>query len=118
MIVSASPSMYSRSMGPSIEELKASMASRSDSIRSPSTASLLQPSASGFNLNLQKEPQRTRINLSQNLNTKSFTSPTISAATPQESLRNAAQTINGFIQKDRIQPDLGELLTGNPDYLK
>lgn len=101
-------------MGPSIEELKATAASRVDSLRSPSSASFIQGSASGMGLNLPKEPIGTRINLSgagPNCDAHNF--PVASSAqAPQENLRTTAQTVNGLIQKDKIQPDLGELLNG------
>lgn len=106
-------------MGPSIEELKATAASRVDSLRSPSSASFIQGSASGMGLNLPKEPIRTRINLSgAGSNFDAYNFPASSAAgassaqAPQENLRTTAQTVNGLIQKDKIQPDLGELLNG------
>lgn len=108
-------------MGPSIDELKAAASSRVESILSPSSSSILQPSASGINLNLPREPIRNRINLSNNnplADSRNFPTASINGAGPttilaQENLRTTAQTINGLIQKDKIQPDLGELLNGN-----
>jgi hypothetical protein len=108
-------------MVPSIDELKVAASSRVESILSQSSSTVLQPSASAINLNLPSEPLRNRINLlSSNQVVDSRTVPTsaMTGAGPatisaQENLRTTAQTINGFIQKDKIQPDLGELLNGN-----
>ena len=106
-------------MGPSIEELKASAASRVESLRSPSSTSFIQGSASGISLNIPKEPIKTRVNLSNAnpiFDAQSFPASSginSSTSAPQENLRTTAQTVNGLIQKDKIQPDLGELLNGN-----
>lgn len=108
-------------MGPSIEELKASAASRVESLRSPSSTSFIHGSSSGIGLNLPNEPIKTRINISgansvfdsHNFPSSSGGNPPSHQVTPQENLRTTAQTINGLIQKDKIQPDLGELLNGN-----
>lgn len=104
-------------MGPSIEELKASAASRVGPLRSPSSSSFIQGSSSGVNLNLQNEPIKTRINISGansvfDSHNSSGGNPSSHQVTSQDNLRTAAQTINGLIQKDKIQPDLGELLNG------
>lgn len=102
-------------MGPSIDELKTVASSRVESILSPSSSAVLRPSASGINLNLPRESIRTKINAS-NLkpSTDSGNLPVTgpSLISTQENLRATAQTINGLIQKDKIQPDLGELLNG------
>ena len=107
-------------MGPSIEELKASAASRVESLLSPSSTSFIQNSASVMGLNLPKGPTKTRTNLSvadsgfcsHNFAASFGGNPSTHQVTPQENLRTTAQTINGLIQKDKIQPDLGELLSG------
>ena len=117
----SSKSFYSRSMGPSIDELKAAASSRVESMLSQSSSSVLQPSASAINLNLPRELLKNRINLSSSnplVDSRNFTTSLITETGPttvsvQENLRATAQTINGLIQKDRIQPDLGELLNGN-----
>lgn len=104
-------------MGPSIDELKAAASSRVDSILSPSSSSVLKPSSSAINLNLPREPIRNQINLLNSIplaNSRTFsTSSSPTAITAQENLRTTAQAINGLIQKDKIQPDLGELLNGS-----
>lgn len=107
-------------MGPSIEELKASAASRVESLRSPSSTSFIRGSSSVIDLNLPNEPKRTKLNVfgassafdSHNFPSPSGGSPPSHQVTPQENLRTTAQTINGLIQKDKIQSDLGELLNG------
>lgn len=109
-------------MGPSIEDLKASAASRMNSLHSPSmsmsasSASFHQSSAP---LNLPRDSARNRINLSSSapLADSRFVASAVTPSnplitTPQENLRVTAQTINGLIQKDKIQPDLAELLNG------
>jgi hypothetical protein len=104
-------------MEPSIEELKASAASRVDSLRSPSSTSFIQGSSSGMDLNLPNEfiKPGTKIsglrNVFETHNSSAFSTgnPPIH---PQENLKTIAQTINGLIQKDKIQPDLGEFLNG------
>lgn len=108
-------------MGPSIEELKASATSRAESMNYHSSDSLIQSSATGFNLNLPKDSLKPQINFGGNKSfadsrvfpTSSVTCSTIPSIPPQETLRMAAQTINGLIQKDKIQTDLGEFLNGN-----
>lgn len=108
-------------MGPSIDELKAAAASRVESIKSPSSSSVFQPSSSTLNLNLPREPIRNRINFassnplvdSKNFPVASMPGTGSNTVAAQEHLRATAQTINGLIQKDKIQPDLGELLNGN-----
>jgi nuclear pore complex protein Nup155 len=108
-------------MVPSIDELKVAASSRVESILSQSSSTVLQPSASAINLNLPSEPLRNRINLlssnqvvdSRTVSTSAMTGAGPATISAQENLRTTAQTINGFIQKDKIQPDLGELLNGN-----
>lgn len=108
-------------MGPSIEELKASAASKVEIFNSPSSSSILRPSVSGFGLDLPKEPIKTRVNLKSIdslVDSRAFPptktmGATTSNVTPQENLRNTAQVINSFIQKDKIKTDFGELLNGN-----
>ena len=109
-------------MGLSIDELKASAASRAELQNVSSSASMLQASGSGFGLNLSKDPIRTRFNLSKinsMTDSRAFPIPittvsnsNTSNVAPHENLRATAQTINGLIQKDKIQTDLGELLNG------
>lgn len=102
-------------MGPSIDELKALASSRVESMLSPSSSSVLRPSASGINLNLPREPLKTKINplnLKPTTDSGNFPVSGASLISTQENLRAAAQIINGLIQKDKIQPDLGELLNG------
>lgn len=102
----------------SVDELAGAAAapSRIESLYSPSSASVLRPSASGFNL--QKEPGNSRYSLGQqeiSNNPRNFPLPSVAplSSHPQTNLRITAQTINGLIQKDKIQPDIGELLAGN-----
>lgn len=105
-------------MGPSIDELKASAASRMNSLHSPSmstSASSFYQSAAA--LDLPRDPVRNRVNISNvsPLADSRFVAATPATpliTTPQENLRVTAQIVNGLIQKDKIQPDLGELLSG------
>lgn len=115
-----SPSLlYSRSGGLSIDELKSAAASRVDSFNSPSSAFLRQDSISSVGrLNLPKEPLKSRVPISHDdpaLFSRNIPLSSGPATIPQANLRIAAQTINGLIQKDKIQPDLGELLNGIPE---
>ena len=107
-------------MGPSIDEMKTAASSRAEMLLSQSSGSVLQPSTSAINLNLPREPLRNRLNISNSnpladsriLPTSSLGQTGATIVSAQENLRTTAQTINGFIQKDRILPDLGELLNG------
>lgn len=113
-LVNSQSSLHSRSTGRSIEELKSAAASRADSFYSPSSAFLRQDSISNIGLNVLKEPLKSRIPIVNSETTFIAQNVPISSgiAMPQANLRVAAQTINGLIQKDKIQPDLGELLNG------
>lgn len=114
-----SDSFYSRSNGFSFDELKTTAASRADSFYSPSAGSGLRPSASGFGLNLPKQNEsHSRYNSGQqeNLNFNPskfyFSNASPSPSQPQTNLKITAQIINGLIHKDKIHPDIGELLIG------
>ena len=112
-----SNSFYSRSNGFSFDELKTTAASRADLFYSPSEVGL-KPSASGFGSNLPKQNENSRYNLGQqgNLNSNPsklyFSNASPSTIQPQTNLKITAQIINGLIHKDKIHPDIGELLIG------